>query len=327
MKSLLCPICKCEQKANGQDYRSYSTTHPLFASCKIISCQTCQSSWVPNAPDVETLTEFYQNAVFGDGRVIRYLNPTWIALARCQSLARWRFILKGVQKARDSFSKKKISVCDIGAGFGSTLEAGRYLGLNIDYFGVESSFEMRKRIQAMGGQVLDDFFKYEFPQGFDLVWAAHILEHYPQPGLLLKRMQAMMQSESIGFIEVPCLDFEFKQDLTQHLLFFSKEGLQKAIERNGFQVMHIEEVGKLRQEAKREYQKGSKPSLKSKIKSGIPKFFLKGMRHLYRLSQNSRRDIQRADEDFSNQELFAKWDLESYGTGRCWLRAVFTKNL
>lgn len=278
-----------------------------------------------HAPDVSALKEFYKNGVFGDQQVIRFLNRSWIKVARCQSLARWHFVLKSLKKDNENFFNKTISVCDVGAGYGSTLEAAKFLRLALNYYGIESSAKMRRWIQALGGRSAADFFCYGEKQKFDLVWASHILEHYPNPDDFLQRMRGMMAPQGAGFIEVPCLDYEFKVDVTQHLLFFSAEGLKKAIERNGFRVLQMGEVGKRREEMKEKLEQAtSKFSLRTKIKQMLPNPLINILSDLYGFSKYAALSLGKsASEDFSSRDTFDQWGLESYGNGRCWIRAVF----
>lgn len=308
--NLICPICKQAQRET-EPLRAYPTAHPLFVSCQIALCQHCGSAWVPNAPSEETLRRFYRGGIFGDSdEAIRYFDPAYILLARCKALARWRFCLPFL-------NGQPLSLCDIGASYGCSYEVGKHLGFPLEYVGIESSPACRRRITKMGGQTHRDFFDLPLQKKFQLIWASHILEHYPDPDGFLTQLKTWMPPGGIGFVEVPCLDFEFKKDVTQHLLFFSPEGLQKTITRNGLRLLKMDTAGPLRQQLQ------NLPA--PRIKRFIPPWLLKGFRlgnEIYRTF--SARSEHPVAQDLSDTEVFNQWELESYGGKRCWIRAAFT---
>lgn len=301
-----CPICHHEQDIVQPLVSVYATKHPLFVSCRLVSCVSCKSSWVSNPPDVQSLKKYYDVGVYGDNTFLRFLKKPDMTLERCQALARWNFVRNALKNLSHDFTQTTFSVCDIGAGFGCTYEVGQHQNLSINYFAFESSSIMRKRILSLGGEARGDFFQYEPSKQFDLVWASHILEHYPDPDDLLKKMQCMIKPRGAGLIEIPCLDYEFKEELAPHLLFFTVIGLKMALERNGFKVLRADTVGCLRRQAVLRFQtRAQRPSLGKKLKKVLMK----------------EKNIK---EDLDNRSIFERWNLEVYGGERSWIRAVFT---
>lgn len=300
-----CPICLQHQDWDGLRTIPYVTRHPIFRGCQVASCTSCKGAWVLTPPAPSDLKAYYHQGAYGENFLFRLLRKPPLTLERCQSLARWNFIRDSLNRAGKNLIQKEFSVCDIGGGFGCTYEVGKHQNLGIRYFAFESSPALRRRIVSLGGEVLGDFFEYEPNQSFDLVWASHILEHYPAPDDLLKKMRRMIKPDGAGFIEVPCLDYEFKGEWGPHLLFFSLFGLQTALERNGFDVLRADTVGRLRSEAGVYFQERM-PS--SSLKGRLLKILQKG------------RSIR---ADLEDQPVFDKWGLEVYGGDRCWIRAVF----
>lgn len=308
-----CPICKTSQA-------------PAGGNGKIAICQSCGSGWVLHPPSVAELRQWYKNGVFGDHQIVRSLTRSGIRLARCQAVARWRFIIEGLGNFNRGQLRGKLSVCDVGAGEATALEAARYLKLDIDYCGIESSPRLFQRVRRLGGEPVKDFFELPEQRRFDLILANHILEHYPNPDDFLCRVRRLLSPGGTAFFEVPCLDYEFKKDLRQHLLFFSKRGFQAAIERNGFKILRIEEAGKTRAKMREISMAcaGAQP-FRRKIKNFLPPAVVHNLQNIYHLARACVDPFQNNYyRDCAREDVYREWGLESYGQDRCWIRALFT---
>lgn len=326
-RKVSCPVCREEVLLDRVRRLPYRSAHPLFGSLTIAICEGCGCGWVLQPPSKEALRKYYQeeaNRVFS---FLGILKKPSMTLERLQANARWNFLVSAVEKTGKDLKKEAFVVCDIGAGYGATFEVAKQLKLAADYFAYETSPGMRKNIERMDGNVRDDFFSYNNNLQFDVVWASHILEHYPNPDILLMGMKKHMKVGGVGFIEVPYLDYKYKTDWTQHLLFFSVPGLQKAIERNGFKILRIDSVGMVCEKLKHHHAKtGKSNSLKVRLKRFLPKplilgsYYLRGLTHLF-LSKRTC-DVE---EDLRNKAVSDYWGTENYGgNDRCWIRAAFT---
>lgn len=324
-----CPICHQPQTIEPRELQPYSTQDRLFAACRVAFCRHCRSGWVMPAPDEPALKKYYDAGTHGWSALLGRLEKPVLTMERCQSLARWNFILGALKKSGRTFRSGragKISLCDIGAGYGTTLEVGRHLGLDIDFTAFESSKGLRKRIQTLQGKVRDDFFSHPADGSFDLIWASHILEHYPDPDFLLGRLRAMMAPNGIGFIEIPFLDNEFKPDLAPHLLFFTLEGLRALLARNGFQVLELCSAGILRENLKNQYQNLLPLRRIERWKKRLPKpAAIIGRLFYHSLRALVSPPAATVEEDLQDTNLQERWGLETYGGERSWIRAVVVK--
>ena len=252
---------------------------------------------------IRRIKKYYDEGAYGGKSFLSFLKKPSLTLERCQALARWRFVLATMQ----SYKPKTLDVCDVGAGYGCTLEIAKNISLNVKYSAYESSPAFKKRIAKMNGTILPDLFQDHHPKSYDLVWASHILEHYADPDILLKKMHRLMNEKGYGFIEVPCLDLEFKNDWAPHLLFFSVIGLNAALARNGFKVLRSDSVGPLRKQAASCFQGRVHKSTK-----------LDKVKEIFKKQNDLKQDLNR----FS---LLKEWNLENYGGERSWIRAIFCK--
>jgi SAM-dependent methyltransferase len=86
------------------------------------------------------------------------------------------------------------------------------------------------------------------PASYDLVVAAQVLEHVPEPSDLLLEMRRVVGPETLVYIEVPheplmrsALDPEMrrksKRHWHEHINFFTEAALHRLLERSGFSTM------------------------------------------------------------------------------------------
>lgn len=290
---------------------------------EVVHCEGCGGAWVVRPPSLKALKDYYDEGAYGGTA----LDSAPRTLERLQAKARWNFIIQGLNGANFNPLPAIFSVADVGAGSGDTLEVARALGLTPNYCGYESSDIFRMNIARMGGKACPDFFEATDKETFDLVWASHILEHYSEPDILLQKIGSRMNASGYGFVEIPCLDYEFKKDVTSHLLFFTLEALQKTLERNGFKVIRIDTCGKFRTEAQELFQENNNRTVRRWLKNSLPKRVVRAIRQSYieRSSTKQPTGIPTVEEVLANHAFAARWEIENYGGGRCWLRALFHK--
>jgi SAM-dependent methyltransferase len=68
----------------------------------------------------------------------------------------------------------------------------------------------------------------------DMVIMSHVLEHTTDPFEFLQAASAGLRPGGAQFIEVPCRDWEFKNEDESHLLFFDKNPMSKLLTRLGY---------------------------------------------------------------------------------------------
>ena len=89
----------------------------------------------------------------------------------------------------------------------------------------------------------EEFLNSEYKEKYDLIFVSHVLEHIVNP-LKFIRECATICNRYI-FIEVPCLDYKFKDEpygmfSDEHVNFFTIQGLWSLMNRAGFAAVDFE---------------------------------------------------------------------------------------
>jgi len=146
------------------------------------------------------------------------------------------FLFIQKQIARDLFLKHRVAlrgyVLDIGCGrrpFQNYIE-GRYIG-------VEYSILLNPDIVA-------DARRLPFrDETFDSVMCTEVLEHVPEPRLVIIEMRRVLRKAGVAYVTVPmswCLHYE-----PHDYYRFTKYGLKYLLESNGFEVVLLDRAGGL----------------------------------------------------------------------------------
>lgn len=84
------------------------------------------------------------------------------------------------------------TVLDIGSGNGEHAQSFRAQGRSV------TTISLREP-----ADVLDDYCRHEFAEPFDCLWASHVLEHQPNPGLFLAKCASDLKDNGILAVTVP----------------------------------------------------------------------------------------------------------------------------
>ena len=133
---------------------------------------------------------------------------------------------------------------DIGAGKGDFLNILKDLGF--DSLGLEHNDQnvqsaMNQGLAIKKGYLLDGI---ELTDTFDFITCNNFLEHQPDVGLFLNKVRSLLHENGFLYISVPNLERIIKEAcfyefVTDHLIYFSKETLIRALELSGFTVHKI----------------------------------------------------------------------------------------
>jgi len=140
-------------------------------------------------------------------------------------------------------------ILDIGSHAGFFLASARARGwqpYGVDIEELSTGYARRKfGLEIFRGELAEA----KFPDGyFKAVTCWHLLEHIPDPLLLLKEIRRILQKDGLLALETPNLaGRRFKKlnsDWDQikpraHLYYFTKDTLAKLLERAGFKVLSV----------------------------------------------------------------------------------------
>ena len=141
-------------------------------------------------------------------------------------------------------------VLEIGCGKGEYLDllqkAGARNVYGLEY--AEASVEVARRngFDVRPGYVSANFMN-PWAEKFDAFAIFSFMEHWPDLNGSLRALQAMLNDEAHGLIEVPNFEFVVANGLyseftTDHIFYFNKQTLKTVLEFNGFEVVSIEPI-------------------------------------------------------------------------------------
>jgi SAM-dependent methyltransferase len=154
------------------------------------------------------------------------------------------FIKKEIRALRRAKGRGPMRLLDVGCGTGWTTRV--YADQGFEVTGLEPS-----RVRAeyarenYGIEVLCDYIENaEFDQEFDVVVLRHIIEHFADPGAVLRKIRGFLKKDGVVLVVVPNIDClgrrlfetEWAWVLPWHCNFFTPRSTRSLLKLEGFQV-------------------------------------------------------------------------------------------
>jgi SAM-dependent methyltransferase len=236
----------------------------LFAGCAKMRCNDCGMVFVSPMPEADALAA-YNSAYFVNAHGGIPVDAATIAFHSAIN----RLRVAHVERFLSAQSIAVQSVLEIGAGGGHF--AGHWLARHPEtrYHAIEADRSCHPSLLQLGVRLHQTPSECYADAGVDLVVMSHVLEHMADPLGFLQAAAAGLQAGGALFIEVPCRDWEFKDEDEPHLLFFDKEPMQQLLRRLGYRdgtlSYHGRELSMLR-------EGGSQPGLLERIRARLIRF-------------------------------------------------------
>lgn len=236
-----CPVCG---DTRVQIVASYRHTNKLFTGLSRAVCQGCGLVFASPMPSDAELAA-YNASYFETAHGGEPTSP--VALAFHSAINRLRVGHVDQYLGRNDISVR--SVLEIGPGAGHFARHWMDRHQGTEYHGIESDVSLRSSLRKIGVQVHEGPEDMIGEPAFDLVVMSHVLEHTADPYGFLRAMTARLRHGGALFIEVPCRDWEHKQQDEPHLLFFDKNPMARLLEKLAFGAIklsyHGREIGDL----------------------------------------------------------------------------------
>jgi SAM-dependent methyltransferase len=148
---------------------------------------------------------------------------------------------------------------------GRLLEIGSYLGIFLDQIRADGWKALGLEPDHSAAQYARKNYSLDIVEGtlphkdlpaagFDVVFLLHVIEHMPDPGANLREIRRLLVPGGVVVIETPRFNsLMFKilrqrersvQNCPGHIYFFTEKTLQGLLEKSGFKVARIEQVGR-----------------------------------------------------------------------------------
>jgi len=279
-----CPICKTNIKSNYRcDYKfEIHEDKKYFGDLKIDRCEECNFSYANPMPKNENLDFFYENIYR-----LPYRPPYWISENE-QDIEK-KFLLDRNLNYLLYLStlidlKKVENIYDFGAGIGDLGYAIKKKFPNVNLFCTEYDKHCLNILKKRGynnGEIK------KIDKKFDLIITTHSLEHLTDVEVFSKFYEILKPGGYL-FFEIPYCPEEYFSGRPYdgpHLLFYTKESIEKISEKYNFDVFRIdtsmysfnEDYRNQKKSQDRYYkiQSGSTFNIKQFVKKFIPKSILK----------------------------------------------------
>lgn len=129
---------------------------------------------------------------------------------------------------------------DVGFQIPYVMDFMRERGWIVEGMDVNKLFENKPDITVADFEEHEKF-KYEY----NLIWMAHVLEHFIDPLMAVQKAYAIMPEDGVLFIATPDIDFMSKAgvanwghfDKKEHYVLWSERALVRELERIGFNIV------------------------------------------------------------------------------------------
>lgn len=203
-------------------------------------CESCMIGLTIPKPSQQDLSRFYSMGTYrlDDGKRFNPLIEYFIYLFR---LRRKREIQKYVRNGR---------ILDIGCGRGLFLHLMRKHGWEVA--GAEVDKEAaRCASKAYGIEVIPvQSIKQFSDRSFDVITLYHVLEHSPDPLMLIGECKRLLREKGLLVIEVPNIfslqasigkKAWFHLDLPHHSYHFSEAGISALLKKSSFRILRVKQ--------------------------------------------------------------------------------------
>lgn len=233
---VLCPSCKSTNAIFFDEYLyNRDEDKKLLGASSIYECSECSLLFADPMPDFETLVKFYEERYRAKGRPHYSAYPPKPGFRQMSYLA---YLTMSVDM------NTVHNVLEVGAGWG---EFGQILTERFPWIKlhtVEPDLVVRETLEARGYSIISDT---ESAQNqWDVVLSFHSLEHFSDVDSFFS-MFPNIRPGGFAMVEVPDCDpsSEWKQRVydSPHLLFFSRQSLDRAFRARQFTRVQMHLAG------------------------------------------------------------------------------------
>ena len=214
-----CPLCKSVNISYQSNYRNNSN---YFRDINRFYCGDCELVFahpMPNDKNLEKYNSNYHINAHGEYQRDEKLNDFFRGVAK----TRINLLIDNINLNKNN----RHNILEIGPGPG--FFAIEWINQNnkSSYYAIETDTNVHKILRSNGIQLIEQNQLDDFDDFFDIIVISHVLEHVPNPVSFLSKYLNLLKKKGHLFIEVPCKDWDHKNEDEPHLLFFDKKSMIK----------------------------------------------------------------------------------------------------
>jgi hypothetical protein len=222
---MVCPICSSN---SYEKIMAYKFNSKMFEGRDIRQCNDCSMRFIYPMPTQEEW-DLYNASYFTNAHGGLHITP-WIH-AYNSGLAKVRLASLVDYIKSNNLSIKKI--LEIGPGPGYLMKEYLSRFPETQYYVVESDSSVHEKLNQLGATIIEPD-EIETITDVDLLVATHVIEHTLKPVDFLSYFSTVLRRNGCLFIEVPCLDYQYKDIFEPHVAFFDMTTLATCFEKAGF---------------------------------------------------------------------------------------------
>lgn len=189
-----CPVCKGSSFAGIIECEDYTYSHRQFT---IQQCLSCHLLLTNPRPDQNTIGDYYKSETYISHSGKSNSIFDWLYLKARNYTLRWKLNMITSRKL-------KSAILDYGCGTGEFIN---YMATNNwDTSAVEPSDEARAKVEAQSKNKNLSVYKQleDLPEKkFDVITLWHVLEHVPDPDILIAQLKQKLNQSGLIFVAVP----------------------------------------------------------------------------------------------------------------------------
>ena len=230
-----CPICKAEDLVQVSSIRDFSHSLEPFL---LADCATCGCRLTNPRPKQSFIQRYYSGPSY-----ISHTNSRASITDRVYQVAR-SWTLRRKYRLIQRFHKGG-HVLDLGCGTGEFLGYLKKRGFLVD--GIEINSHARESaLTNYGVRPHSNLDELTAGAEFQVITLWHVLEHLPDPGLVLKRLFALLKRDGVVIIAVPDREswdaHHYGEhwaawDVPRHLYHFRRQDVVRLLEEHGFVLL------------------------------------------------------------------------------------------
>lgn len=222
---------------------SYSNKGQFNIPVNVVICKNCGFSYLNPRWDKKRYNYFYTK------EYDTYYRPEVIKSNYKYDSASGIKTIIGRSAGIIDFKKDNLNILDIGAGMGDSLiHLKSSEGKKSTYYAIESSEHCIKHLTENGINVVsndvDSNWDESSKEKFDVIIMRHVLEHFLEPGEILKKVRSVLKPDGILYVAVPNAKKPTKPLLAHffrvvHVSYFSEMSLTNIFNNNGLAVIKM----------------------------------------------------------------------------------------
>lgn len=247
-----CVACRAEKiRYWGQKHFQYteSASHKEF---HIYRCESCGTGFLNRPPHVKWLQSIYQYS----GQALTQAITLADVLAREDEFPNCKVDAERMSRQANGFNNSgNDQALDIGSGFGFYTQALRKTGYRTVSIN-PGKYENEVFRNLNGDEPLAVMFENYQPSGqFGIVMMSQVLEHLLEPDHAISKVSSLLAPGGVLACAVPNYDSFLVKLLgtrdnaclwvPEHVNYFTENGLRALVERNGFQVVKVEQITRI----------------------------------------------------------------------------------